>query len=131
MDSKINLEIPETALTWRFSRSSGPGGQSVNKADTKVELICDLRQLRGPQIYLERIVERYGNELRITVSTQRSQLQNRQIARHLLKEKLEKATKIQRRRHPTKPTPASKRRRLDSKKKESLQKAERRLPKDE
>ncbi len=131
LESNSRIEIPESALTWRFSRSSGPGGQHVNTSDTKVELICDLTQLRASQFDLDRIIARYGGELRVTASSQRSQLQNRQIALRLLVEKLEAATKIQRKRRPTKPTHGSTQRRLDDKRKASLQKAARRQPNDE
>ncbi len=131
LESNSRIEIPESALTWRFSRSSGPGGQHVNTSDTKVELICDLTQLRASQVDLDRIIARYGGELRVTASSQRSQLQNRQIALRLLVEKLEATTHIQRKRRPTKPTHGSTQRRLDSKRKASLQKAARRRPNDE
>ncbi len=127
-NSKQRVEIPDTSLTWRFSRSSGPGGQHVNTSDTKVELTCDLSQLRGSQADLDRITARYGTELKVTASSQRSQLQNRQIAYHALVEKLDKATRVQRKRRPTKPTHGATQRRLDSKKKASLQKKARRQP---
>ena len=130
-ETRGKFEVPESALVWRFSRSSGPGGQHVNTSDTKVELICDLSQVRASQIDLDRIIERYGVELRVTSSSRRSQLQNRQIAYELLIEKLEKAAHTKRSRRPTKPTHGSTQRRLESKKRASLQKAARRRATDD
>ncbi|NNN12884.1 MAG: aminoacyl-tRNA hydrolase [Acidimicrobiaceae bacterium] len=125
------IKIPASALTWRFSRSSGPGGQHVNTSDTKVELICDLSQLHGEQSVLDRIAARYGTEIRVVVSSQRSQTQNRKLAYQNLTDRLEKAAKVPRNRRPTKPTWGSTQNRLDEKRKASMQKAQRRLPLDD
>ena len=78
--------IPARELTWRFSRSSGPGGRSVNTADSRVELSLDLATTSalGPvqrALVLERLSGRLvGGVLTVTASRQRSQLQNREAA---------------------------------------------------
>ncbi|NNN18764.1 MAG: aminoacyl-tRNA hydrolase [Acidimicrobiaceae bacterium] len=128
---KAKVTVPPSALSWRFSRSSGPGGQHVNTSDTKVELICDITQLSAEAIVIEQITARLGTELRVVVSSQRSQNQNRKVAIQNLTDKLEKAAKIPRRRMPTKPTWGSTQNRLDEKRKASIRKAERRQQQDE
>lgn len=128
---KPGIKIPTSALTWRFSRSSGPGGQHVNTSDSKVELICDLTQIRtSPHIKL-RIIEKYGEQLSVVASTQRSQTQNRRLAMEKLMERLEKAAKVPKSRTATKPTRASVRNRLEEKKRNSQRKLERRKPVDD
>ena len=78
--------IPARELKWRFSRSSGRGGQSVNTADSRVELSLDLTKTTalGP-VQRARVLERLsgrlaGGVLTVTASRQRSQLQNREAA---------------------------------------------------
>src|SRR3954447_3798621 len=82
--------VPEHELQWRFSRSSGPGGQSVNTADSRVELSLDLSTTSalGP-VQRARVMERLRRRLvdgvlTVTASEQRSQLQNREAARERL-----------------------------------------------
>ncbi len=123
---KARVEVPPSALTWRFSRSSGPGGQHVNKSDTKVELICDLTQLSGEASVLERITARFGDELKVVASSERSQNQNRKVALQNLIDKLETAAKRPRKRRPTRPTLGSIENRLEEKRQASIRKAERR-----
>ena len=124
--SKDIVKIPPSALTWRFSRSSGPGGQHVNTSDTRVELICDLTQLSADTSILERITARFGTELRVIVSSQRSQNQNRKLAMEKLSSRLDSAAKAPRHRRPTKPTWGSVQNRLDEKRKASGRKSDRR-----
>ncbi|MEV6487629.1 alternative ribosome rescue aminoacyl-tRNA hydrolase ArfB [Actinoplanes sp. NPDC051633] len=80
------LTIPAAELSWRFSRSSGPGGQGVNTTDSRVELSWDLAgsDLLPPALK-ERAAERLGNRLTngilvVTASEHRSQLRNREAA---------------------------------------------------
>jgi ribosome-associated protein len=80
------LTIPAAELSWRFSRSSGPGGQGVNTTDSRVELSWDLAGSEMlPPALRERAVERLGNRLvngilTVTASEHRSQLRNREAA---------------------------------------------------
>lgn len=128
---KARVEIPSSALTWRFSRSSGPGGQHVNKSDTKVELICDLTQLSADASVIDRITARFGNELRVVASSERSQIQNRKVALQTLADKLEMAARRPRHRRPTRPTLSSIESRLEEKRQASMRKAERRHQQDD
>src|SRR5262245_35898936 len=81
-----HLVVPDGELGWRFSRSSGPGGQSVNTADSRVELLFDLAGTAAlPEHLKRRALERLGPRLvdgvlTITASEYRSQLQNRRAA---------------------------------------------------
>ena len=125
MDLTINsrLVIPSNELKWRFSKSSGPGGQGVNKTDSRVELMFDIKRssVFGP-FHKKRLIERLGNRcangcLNIVASEERSQYQNRQLAiarlTDLLREGLKPPPKA---RKATKPTRASQKRRVSAKK---------------
>ena len=111
--------VPDSELSWRFSRSSGPGGQSVNTTDSRVELIFDLAASQAfPPELKQRALARIGDQVVIVSHEHRSQLRNRQAAQDRLAELLLEAIKPPPKpRVPTKPTKASKQRRLDSKKK--------------
>jgi ribosome-associated protein len=111
--------VPDSELSWRFSRSSGPGGQSVNTSDSRVELIFDLAGSDAlPETLKQRALARVGDQVVIIASEHRSQLRNRRAAEDRLAELLVEATRAPPKpRVPTKPTKASKQRRLDSKKK--------------
>src|SRR4051794_8552785 len=92
------LQIPESELRWRFSRSSGPGGQSVNTSDSRAELSFDVAgsPSLGPTARtraLDRLAGRLVDGV-ITVAAEehRSQLRNRQAARERLAELLREAT---------------------------------------
>jgi ribosome-associated protein len=124
MDLRVNgwLVIPESELSERFSRSSGPGGQSVNTADSRVELSFDVEHSPAlPDWARERAMQRLagrltGGVLTIAASEQRSQLANRQAARARLAALLSDAVAPPRRpRVPTRPSRASNERRLERK----------------
>ncbi len=110
--------VPDSDLSWRFSRSSGPGGQSVNTTDSRVELIFDLAGSEAfPEDLKHRALARVGDQVVIIASEHRSQLRNRRAAEDRLAELLVEAIKPPPPpRVPTKPTKASKQRRLDQKK---------------
>ena len=120
------LTIPATELTWRFSRSSGPGGQSVNTTDSRAELRWDpatSHVLTGAQR------SRLRTPFHVVASEYRTQLQNRQAARRRLAERIdEELTRSRKHRRRTRPTKGSVKRRLDSKRKRSQTKANRRRP---
>ena len=118
-----SVVVPEREMRWRFSRSSGPGGQSVNKADSRVELSLDLRTTTalGP-IQRARAMERLADRLvdgvlTVIVSEHRTQLRNREAALERLAETLAAAiAPPPPRRRPTRATRGSVERRLADKK---------------
>jgi ribosome-associated protein len=123
-DLRVNgwLLIPGGELHERFSRSSGPGGQSVNTTDSRVELSFDVgRSAALPEWARARVTERLatrlaGGVLTVTASEQRSQLANRQAARARLARLLRDAVAPpQRPRVPTRPSRAASERRLEAK----------------
>jgi ribosome-associated protein len=126
--------VPDDELRWRFSRSSGPGGQSVNTTDSRVELSYDVVHGSLPRHLRERAVERLGGRLvdgvlTVTASEYRSQHRNREAARARLVEVLTEATSPPPpRRRPTKPSRSSRERRLAGKKRRGETKAMRRRP---
>ena len=118
-----SLVVPAGALDWRFSRSSGPGGQGVNTADSRVELSVAVRDLPGltdaqRQVLIERLGTRLvDGVLTIAASEYRQQLRNRQAARDRLAAVLRAAlAPPPPARRRTKPTRGSKERRLTEKK---------------
>lgn len=120
------LTVPETELSWRFSRSSGPGGQSVNTSDTRAELSYDVaRSPTLPEHLRTRVLERLAGRLvdgvvTVAASEQRSQLQNREAAERRLAELLREAiAPPPASRRPTQPTRGSKERRLEGKRQRS------------
>ena len=117
------LRIPDGELGERFSRSSGPGGQGVNTADTRVELSFDVaRSPVVPDHLRERLLERLAGRLvdgvlTIAASEHRTQLANRRAARERLASVLrDAAAPPPPRRRATRPTRGSKERRLSAKK---------------
>jgi ribosome-associated protein len=114
--------IPEADLSWRFSRGSGPGGQSVNTTDSRVELVFDLAGSTAfpPGLHrraLQRLADRLvDGSLVVVAAEHRSQLRNREAARQRLAELLTEATAPPPKpRRPTKPSASAKARRLDEK----------------
>jgi ribosome-associated protein len=129
------VAIPDAELHERFSRSSGPGGQSVNTADSRVELSFDLA--RSPSIppgLRERALARLAGRLvdgvlTIAASEHRSQLANREAARDRLAELLRAAlAPPPARRRPTRPSRSSQERRLAAKRRRGTVKRNRGNP---
>jgi ribosome-associated protein len=118
--------IPPEELSWRFSRSTGPGGQSVNTTDSRVELSFDLANSAAlPPVYKERALRALegrlaGGVLTVTASESRSQLRNREAAAERMSALLTGATgPPPRPRRPTKPSRAARERRLADKRRNS------------
>ena len=135
-DLRVNgwLLIPGSELSERFSRSSGPGGQSVNTADSRVELSFDVgRSSVLPGWARARITERLGGRLAggvltVAASEQRSQLANRPGARaRLAALRRDAVAPPQRPRVPTRPGRAANERRLEAKRQRSAAKRRRRF----
>lgn len=140
MDLEVTpeLTIPAAELRWRFSRSSGPGGQHVNTSDSRVQLSWSIaasavltdeeRALLRSRLG-HRIV---GGTVTVTSSEERSQLRNRQTARDKLADLVaEGLAQEPAPRRPTRPTRGSARRRLDAKAARSATKQQRRRPFDD
>ena len=132
-----SVTVPEGELRWRFSRSSGPGGQSVNTADSRVELSLDVAATSalGPTLRvraLDRLESRLvDGVLTVTASEHRSQLRNREAALERLAELLRAAVAPPPpTRRPTRATRGSVERRLADKKRRSRTKQMRRADED-
>ena len=117
-----SVVVPDTELRWRFSRSSGPGGQHVNTSDTAAELSFDLAGSDAlPRPYKDRALQRLAGRLVngvITIRAEefRSQLRNREAAKERLAALLAEATAPPPKpRRPTKPSKRAKQRRLENK----------------
>ncbi len=113
----MEAESIRSEIAFRFSRSSGPGGQHAQKSSTRVEALFDVE---GSEALSERerrlVLERLGPVVRAVAQDERSQLRNRELATERILEQLREAVRIRRRRKPTAPTAASRERRLDDKK---------------
>ncbi len=123
--------IPLAELRWRFSRSSGPGGQHANTSDTRVEVVFDVANSPslGPG-QRQRLLERLGPEARAVASDERSQMRNRTLALDRLRGRLATGLAVATPRRATRPTRGSQRRRLDAKGRRSETKRLRRPPDD-
>ncbi len=131
-----SITVPPSALRWRFSRSSGPGGQGVNTTDSRVELLVRLDEVdslteqqlaRIHAALSHRMIER---TLVIVAAEHRSQLRNRQAARDRAVDLLRRALTIPapQKRKARKPSRAAKQRRLEAKKRRGQTKSLRRRP---
>jgi ribosome-associated protein len=125
------VAIPVSEIELRFSRSSGPGGQHAQKSETRVEAIFDVEasSALGPT-QKARVIRKAGPVLRAVAQDERSQLRNRELAIERLVEALREALRVPRPRRPTKPTAASRQRRLDQKRRRGETKQLRRPPED-
>ena len=111
------VAIPLAEVELRTSRSSGPGGQHANVTASRVEAVFDVaasEALSDPQ--KARITARLGPRVTASAQDTRSQLRNRELALERLAERLAHALEVRRPRTATKPTKASRQRRLDAKK---------------
>ena len=125
--------VPEAELSWRFSRSGGPGGQSVNTSDSRAELSVDVAHTTALSEHLRaRALERLAGRLvdgvlTVAASDARSQLQNREAAQQRLAQVLREAVAPPPpARRATRPTRGSKERRLEVKRQRSDLKRSRR-----
>ena len=124
-----SVVLPLADVELRFSRSSGPGGQHANTSETRVEATLDVEATAAlTDGQKRRVVAKAGPVLRAVAQDERSQLRNRELAVERLVEQLRQALKVERRRVATKPTAASRERRLESKKRRSHTKRLRRPP---
>jgi ribosome-associated protein len=108
--------IPMAELDWRFSRSGGPGGQHANTSDTRVEVVFDIA--RSPSLTArqrDRLLQRIGPVARAVAADERSQARNRALAADRLRRRLAEALRVMPARRATRPTLASRERRLNAK----------------
>jgi ribosome-associated protein len=134
---RAGIVLPESELHWRFSRASGPGGQSVNTSDSRVELSFDLSstqaldeslKLRAAARLASRLVD---GVITVTGAEHRSQLRNREAAeRRLVRLISDAIAPPPAPRRATRPTRGSIRRRLETKRKRSDLKRQRQAPRD-
>ncbi|HJQ52849.1 MAG TPA: alternative ribosome rescue aminoacyl-tRNA hydrolase ArfB [Gemmatimonadaceae bacterium] len=127
------LSIPRAELDVRVSRSSGAGGQHVNKTSSRVEIFWNVRTSGAVTeeqraLLLSRLESKLNADgsIRVVASDMRSQSRNREIAEERLADVVRRALVVRRKRKPTKPTRAAKEARLESKKRHSRKKDERR-----
>jgi ribosome-associated protein len=125
------LAIPLAEIVLRTSRSSGPGGQHANVTASRVEASFDVRASTAlSESQRERLLARAGERVTAVAQDARSQTRNRDLALARLSERLERALAVPRKRRPTRPTAASRERRLQAKRRDATRKQERRPPED-
>jgi ribosome-associated protein len=124
-----SVTLPLSEIELRTSRSSGPGGQHAQKSETRVEAVFDVEASAAlSAAQKRRVVAKAGPVLRAVAQDERSQLRNRELAIERLVAALREALRVERRRVPTKPTAASRERRLEQKKRRGQTKRLRRPP---
>jgi ribosome-associated protein len=122
-----SVVLPLAEIELQVSRSSGPGGQHAQKAETRVVAVFDVEGSTAlTETQKRRVTARVGPVLRAVAQDERSQTRNRELAVERLVALLREALRIERRRVPTKPTAASRERRLEQKKRRSRTKRLRR-----
>jgi ribosome-associated protein len=126
-----SVSIPLSEITFRYSRSSGPGGQHAQKSETRVEALFDVEasaSLTDRQKH--RVVRKAGAVLRAVAQDERSQARNRELAVERIADALREALRVERRRVPTKPSKAAVERRLEQKRRRAQTKRLRQPPPD-
>jgi ribosome-associated protein len=124
-----SVVLPLREIVLRTSRSSGPGGQHAQKSETRVEAVFDVEASEAlSPAQKRRVVAKAGPVLRAVAQDERSQLRNRELAVDRLVAALRTALHVERHRVATKPTAASRERRLDEKRRRSQAKRLRKPP---
>jgi ribosome-associated protein len=127
----MDADAIRAEVAFRFSRSSGPGGQHAQKSSTRAEALFDVEASAAlSPAEKRRVLERVGPVVRAVAQDERSQLRNRELATDRIVDQLREATRVRRRRRPTAPTAAAKERRLDEKRRRGETKRLRRAPDD-
>ncbi|HVU77808.1 MAG TPA: alternative ribosome rescue aminoacyl-tRNA hydrolase ArfB [Gaiellaceae bacterium] len=112
----MDAESIRSEIAFRFSRSSGPGGQHAQKSSTRAEALFDVAESAGlTEAERKRVLAKLGPVVRAVAQDERSQLRNRELATDRILEQLQEAVKVRRKRRATKPTAASREQRLDEK----------------
>ena len=124
-----NLSLPLDEIELRTSRSSGPGGQHANVTASRVEAVFDVHASTAlSDAQKARVAARLGPRVTAAAQDTRSQLRNRELALERLAQRLAHALEVHRPRTATRPTAASKRRRIEAKKRRGEVKRGRRRP---
>jgi ribosome-associated protein len=122
-----SVVLPVSEIDLQVSRSSGPGGQHAQKSETRVVAVFDVETSSAlTETQKRRVVARVGPVLRAVAQDERSQSRNRELAVERLASALRDALRVERKRVATKPTSASRERRLEQKKRRSRTKRLRR-----
>ena len=128
LQTTSGLVVPSAAMQWNFARSSGAGGQHINKTSSKATLIVETSAITGSEFLIRRIQNLLATKIRITNQTSRSQWRNRQLCLNQLVEIIDNAAKPPAPdRRKSKPTRASIKRRLEGKRHASKKKESRRI----
>jgi ribosome-associated protein len=128
----MDADSIQSEIRFRFSRSSGPGGQHAQKSSTRVEAVFEVEGSSGlSEAERRRVLARLGPVVRAVSQDERSQLRNRELAAERILEQLAAAARPRRRRLATRPTEASRERRLDEKRRQGDTKRLRRPPESE
>jgi ribosome-associated protein len=126
-----DLTIPLSEVTVRASRSSGPGGQHANVTASRVEASFDvLASATLTEVQRDRILARVGPRVVAIAQDERSQVRNRELALARLAERLARSLAVPKHRRATRPTAASRERRLQAKRQRTERKRQRRPPED-
>ena len=124
-----DVAIPLDEVSVRASRSSGPGGQHANVTASRIEASFDVAGSSTlDDAQKRRVIARCGPVVRAIAQDARSQTRNRVLALERLSGRIARALEVPRARRPTKPTKASRRRRLDAKRRDAQRKRDRRRP---
>jgi ribosome-associated protein len=124
-----DIQVPLREITLRTSRSSGPGGQHANVTASRVEAIFDVEASTAlTDEQKRRVISRAGPRVTAVAQDARSQARNRELALERLRRRLTQALATPRHRHATRPTSASVRRRLESKRRQATRKRDRQRP---
>ena len=127
----MDAESIRREITFRVSRSSGPGGQHAQKSSTRVEAVFDVEGSEGlSDAERSRVLDRLGGVVRAIAQDERSQLRNRELAVERVLEQVRKAARPRRKRTATAPTKASRERRLEDKRQRGKTKRLRQPPAD-
>ena len=127
-----DVKVPLREIAVRTSRSSGPGGQHANVTASRVEASFDVLASQAlSETQRRRLLARAGPRVVAIAQDERSQVRNRELALTRLAERLAQALAVPKRRRATKPTAASRERRLDAKRRATQRKRERRRPEDD
>jgi ribosome-associated protein len=114
------VTVPAAELVWRYDTPGGPGGQHANRAATRVELRFDVAESAAlSEADRHRLIAKLGPSVVVTAADSRSQVRNRELALERLRTVLGEALKPERPRRKTKPSRASKQRRVDAKRQRS------------